>query len=597
MINVKWKFGILVGIISIFFGLYPQIDLWQKRGDDFQGTFASNDLDEIAYAAYLQALIDGRPRKNDPYSGRDESADTPQPESIFSIQFLPPLVLSIPARIVGANASQMFIATSAIFIFLTALAMFWLISLITGNEIYAAVGTLMMISFGALVSGLGAIGYLTGGAAYPYLPFLRRYIPAVAFPFFFGLFASVWIVIKSEIPREKIIFAIIGGLCFAFLVFSYFYLWTTAAAFLFLFTLIFLILRPENWKREFPYLILLGGIALLSLLPYAFLISNRAEATDAIQLLVYSRAPDLFRVPSIVCYVCLVFLGVGIALGFAKLKHLSTIFLISFALVPFAVFNQQIITGRSLQPFHYQYYVANYIVAAVVVLTIYIFLKEIKSAKIFNAIAAVLLICAIGWGYFEVTKTTELLSYWNIEREKSALVSKRLNEISGENIDEAKHDLTINFDYIQADTQPVIAPQAVLWARHQHVFAGVGWEENKERFYQLMYYAGRDADWMRENFRRGDIEAYMALFGWDRFNANLSVNYRPLTKGEVEAEVQRYKVYIENFSAEQAKLFPLKFAVAKLDNQPDYENLDKWYRRDSGEVFGEFILYKLTPKN
>lgn len=595
MTNIKWKFGILVGLISIFFGLYPQIDLWQKRGKDFHGTFASNDLDEIAYAAYLQALIDGRPRKNDPYSGRDESAETPQPESIFSIQFLPPLVLSIPARIVGANASQTFIWASAIFIFLTALAMFWLISLITGNEIYAAVGTLLIISTGALVSGLGAIGHLTGGSAYPYLPFLRRYIPAVAFPFFFGLFASVWLVIKSDVKRNKIIFAIVGGLCFAFLVFSYFYLWTTAAAFLFLFTLIFLILRPENWKRDFPYLILLGAIALLSLLPYALLVSNRAEATDAIQLLVLTRKPDLFRVPAIVCYVCLAFLGVAILLKFAKLKQLNTIFLVSFALVPAAVFNQQIITGRSLQPFHYQYYVANYIVATVVVLTIYIFLKEIKSAKVFNAISAVLLIFAIGWGYFEVSKTTELLSYWNIEREKSVLVSKRLDQIAGNDAN-AIHDLTINYDYVQADTQPTIAPQAVLWARHQHVFAGVGWEENKERFRQLLYFSGRDADWMRENFRRGDIEAYMALFGWDRFNPNLSVNYRQLEKAEVEAEVTKYKAYIENFSAEQAKLFPLKFAIAKIDSQPDYENLDKWYQRDSGEVFGEFVLYRLTAK-
>lgn len=596
MTNIKWKFGILVGLISIFFGLYPQIDLWQKRGEDFQGTFASNDLDEIAYAAYLQALIDNRPRKNDPYSGRDESAETPQPESIFSIQFLPPLVLSIPARIVGANASQTFIAASAIFIFLTALAMFWLISLITGNEIYAAVGTLLIISIGALVSGLGAIGHLTGGSAYPYLPFLRRYIPAVAFPFFFGLFASVWLVIKSDVKRNKIIFAIVGGLCFAFLVFSYFYLWTTAAAFLFLFSLIFLILRPENWKRDFPYLILLGIIALLSLLPYALLVSNRAEATDAIQLLVLTRKPDLFRVPTIVCYVCLAFLGVAILLKFAKLRQLNTIFLIAFALVPTAVFNQQILTGRSLQPFHYQYYVANYIVATAVILTIYNFLKEIKSPKIFNAISAILLMFAIGWGYFEVTKTTELLTFWNIEREKSAAVSKRLDEIAGDDPN-AIHDLTINYDYVQADTQPTIAPQAVLWARHQHVFAGVGWEENKERFRQLMYFAGRDENWMRENFRRGDIEAYMALFGWDRFNPNLSVNYHPLTKAEVEAEVTKYKAYIENFSVSQAKLFPLKFAVAKLDNEPDYENLDRWYKRDSGEVYGEFVLYKLTPIN
>ncbi len=104
MVIVKWRFGILAGIIIALFGLYPQFALWNERGGEWNGTFASNDLDEVAYAAYLQALIDGRPRKNDPYSGRDESTETPQPESIFSIQFLPPVAISIPARLFGLNA-------------------------------------------------------------------------------------------------------------------------------------------------------------------------------------------------------------------------------------------------------------------------------------------------------------------------------------------------------------------------------------------------------------------------------------------------------------------------------------------------------------
>lgn len=87
MINVKWRFGIIAGIIVAIFGLYPQFAVWYERGQDWNGVFASNDLDEAAYASYLQALIDGRPRKNDPYSGRDQTPEDPQYESIFSIQF------------------------------------------------------------------------------------------------------------------------------------------------------------------------------------------------------------------------------------------------------------------------------------------------------------------------------------------------------------------------------------------------------------------------------------------------------------------------------------------------------------------------------
>ena len=62
------------------------------------------DIDEVAYAAYLKALIDGRSRKNDPYTGRDDSDENPQTESLFSIQFASPYLVAIPARIFGISA-------------------------------------------------------------------------------------------------------------------------------------------------------------------------------------------------------------------------------------------------------------------------------------------------------------------------------------------------------------------------------------------------------------------------------------------------------------------------------------------------------------
>jgi hypothetical protein len=595
--TVQWRFGLLAAFVVALFALFPQITVWTERGGDYNGVFASNDLDEPAYAAYLQALIDGRPRKNDPYSGRDETAENPQPESIFSIQFAAPYLVAIPARILGLNASQMFIALLWLASFFTALAMFWLLAQITEDNRLAAIGTLVIMFGGALASGNGVIKEFLGGAAYPFLPFLRRYIPAVAFPFFFLMFAFVWLALKSEIKRTKYVSSIIAGLCFGFLVFSYFYLWTTAAAFLFALTAIWLIIRPENWKGNLRYLILTDVVAFSFLLPYAYLLSKRAASTDAVQLLVLTHAPDLFRVPAIVCYAALLILAVAIALKFAKIKEPSTVFLIAFAVVPFIVFNQQIITGRSLQPFHYEFYVVNYLVALTVLLTLTVFLKQIKQPKLYSAVLLIVGLSAVVWGYLEVKYTTKLLVSWNLERDDSMPISKRLVELSIENETlYGKNAVTLNFDYIQADNQPVVAPQAVLWARHQHVFAGVGWEENKIRFYQMLYYGGRDADWLRQDFRNGDIEAYMALFGWDRFNATLSVNARPLTVGEIEEEVRRYDAFYKNFSYEQASAPTLSFAVVPENSNLDLSNLLRWYEIDAGEDFGAFKLHRLKLK-
>jgi hypothetical protein len=598
MINVKWRFGILAGIVVALFGLYPQFALWNARGVEWNGTFASNDLDETAYAAYLQALIDGRPRKNDPYSGRDETVETPQPESIFSIQFLPPLAISIPARLFGLDASNTFILLSIAASFFTALALFWLLTQITEDNRFAFVGTLIILFGGALASGNGVIReFLGNGAAYPFFPFLRRYIPAAAFPFFFAMFGFVWLSLKSRIKSTRYFSAVAAGLCFAFLVFSYFYLWTTAAAFLFALTFLWFVLRPENWKQDLRFIISIDFICCLALVPYAYLLAQRAPATDAVQLLVLTHAPDLLRFPAIVCYFALLLTALAVWRGFATLNQTATIFLLAFALVPFLVFNQQIVTGRSLQPFHYEYYVVNYITALVVVLMIFLFLKSARAPKIYTSVLLVLGFAAVVWGYVEAKYTTQLLIFWNIEREEAMPVTKRLAELVQENRRAAKDSVTLNFDYVQADNQTVVAPQAVLWARHQHVFAGVGWEENKERFYKLHYYADRDAEWLRRDFKSGDIEAYMALFGWDRFNATLSVNSRPLTVGELEAEIARYDDYYKNFSLEQATNPTLSFVVAPNSMPKDFSNLRRWYELDEGETHGAYTLYKVKLKS
>lgn len=596
--GVRWRAGIIAGVIIALYGLYPQFAVWSERGSDWNGVFASNDLDEAAYAAYLQALIDGRPRKNDPYSGRDQTPATPQHESIFSIQFAAPYAVAVPARLFGLNASQAFILVFAVAAFFTALALFWLIVQLTGDENFAAAATLAVLAGGALCAGNGLINELLGrGAAYPFLPFLRRYIPAVAFPFFFAVFALVRLSLQRE-RGEPVRYAAgaAAGVSFAFLVFSYFYIWTAAAAFLLAFTAGWLALRPENWKNGLKFILVTDLLALVSLIPYAWLLSRRAPDTDAVQLLVYTHAPDLFRYPLIICLAALLFLWLAVRLGRTRWRQRSTVFLVAFCLVPPIVFNQQLLTGRSLQPFHYEFYVVNYIAGLAVVLTAYLYLKGMSNRRLYGAALLVISVLAVVWGYFEVRATTRYLMSWNIRRDEAMPVAKRLAELAGDEKKRARGAVTLNYDYVQADNQPAVAPQAVLWARHQHVFAGVPWEENKKRFYQLLYYAGRDADWLREDLRGGDIEAFMALFGWDRFNARLSVNARPLTAREIEEEVGRYAAYVRNYSYRQAADPALVYAVVPSRYNIDLTNLKRWYELEKDGEYGAYILYRLRLK-
>jgi hypothetical protein len=90
--------------------------------------------DEPLYSAYINALIDGRPRKNDPFGGKDSSSQSPLPESTFSIQFVPAYLIALPARILGVSASTAFIVLVAAAAFLASLSVFWLLIYVTGDE-------------------------------------------------------------------------------------------------------------------------------------------------------------------------------------------------------------------------------------------------------------------------------------------------------------------------------------------------------------------------------------------------------------------------------------------------------------------------------
>lgn len=602
--SMKLRFGIVAGIFLAVFASYPQFKMWYLQGDQWQGHYAYNDIDEVAYASYLKALIDGRPRRNDPYTGRDDTPEKPQPESLFSIQFAAPYAVAIPARILGIPATWAMTLAGAFAAFLTALACFWLIGMLTGNSLFAMTGTLITLCGGALFAGEGAIGEILGtGFSYPYFPFLRRYIPAMAFPVFFILLGAVWRLVKSVNLQKRIIWCVISSLCFSFVVFSYFYVWTTAAAWLFCVAALYLVIRPKDWFKDVQGFIALGVACFIPLIFYAVMLSNRVQTMDNVQLLVYTRQLDLWRFPQYLSvFVLLILLG-GIIFNRIKLKAHSTIFAISFAVVPFVLFNQQILTGRALQPIHYQVFIGNYVAGLALVASLgLVFGSWIKQNTLaVKSIITLFAVLAIIWGFVECHYTVRVLDDANIARDNAFPLGKRLTQLAENDTD--KHQQTIfSLTNIQADDSPTIAPQNVLWARHQHVFAGLSWQESKERYYQQLYYQNLDEKWLKNTLQNGDFVSMIALFGWGRHTNRLSSDAKPLTYFEVAEEAKRFAEYRKNFSIREATNPKLSYLVVPYNwiepNQTkvDLTNLDRWYERDEGEKVGEYMLYKLKLK-
>jgi hypothetical protein len=588
----------VAGLILALLAIYPQIRLQNERGEEFNGAFASCDLDEMAYASYLQAVIDGRPRRNDPYTGRDNSSDSPQPESLFSIQFVTAYMAAGIAGVIGFNGWEMMPLISILSAFFTALAAYWLIFAMVKNHWWALAGTLSVIVFAAAVSGIGAISVLLErGSAYPFFPYLRRHIPSLSFPFLFAFLAAVWSGLGSE-GRKQIAYGVIAAISFWVLVFSYFYLWTGAAAVLAALFAITLVYKDERRRADLRFIAMTGALSGAALLPYAYLLSGRNPMMDKAQLLVHTREPDLFRNIEIIGTVLLTAIGLLIWKKKEILGRRGAIFLAALATSPIVVFNQQVLTGRSLQPFHYEYYSVNYVLlAGVVIAACGAMAHLLKERRMISAVLAVVLAAfAAFWGGYEAYHTTKMWDRINAVRDEAMPVNLRLRELAGD-IDEGKRLMTLNLEPLQADSQPTVAPQGVVWARHQHTFAGIkDWEENRRRYFQLLYYSDREPEWLRRALTGcSNIEACMALFGWDRFNPTLSAAARPLTMEEVEEVVEEFAAFTEGFGRELASTPKVDFVVVRRDAGDELVNLDKWYERDEGETLGEYVFYRVRP--
>lgn len=600
--KLRWRWGLLAAAAVTLLSLSPQIDLWLAHGTDFQGEYAYIDTDEVAYSAYVNALIDGRPRRNDPYTGRDDRPQAPQPESLFSIQFIPAYIVALPARIFGLQTSTAFIALIALAAFASSLMIFRLVWEVTGDERLAAVAVLFVLCLGTLAAAQGAVRPLLGALpAYDNLPFLRRYLPALPFSLYFLLCFFVWRATNRAEKEMNFGAACAAGACFVLLVFSYFYLWTAALGWLAGLALLWLIVRPTGWRRAVSLFGVMGIFAAAALVPYFILLSNRSQTMDKVQALTVSHAPDLFRSPELIGFACLLALAMGARRGLVRWRDNATLFTASFALMPALVFNQQILTGRSLQPIHYEQFIANYVSLVAVVLTVALLRRaRVGEGKKTSGITlACIALASFGWGVYELRSPSEIYLAHNRLRDQAQPAIRRLKELARSTSTATTstagtldYPIVFSTDDFLSETLPTHTPLGVLWARHMYVFSGVSWEENKERFYNQLYFIGID----RARFSvliREDFQFLLTLFGWERANHNLTVNPQPVTDEEINAEIVNYSNYLAAFDSERAARPLISYIVTPEATQPDFSNLDRWYERDTGERVGKYIIYRV----
>jgi hypothetical protein len=604
--DAKWKWCTLASLPIVLLSIMPQMYLWAVRGTQWQGAYTILQGDELLYSAYVNALIDGRPRRTDPTAGQDDHPEAPLGESLFSIQFIPPYVIAWSARATGVSASTAFVAVLGVGGLLSTLSLFWLLASVTGNIRVAAVGVVVILCLGALAGGQGLIGsLLKPDIRFLGMPFLRRYEPAVPFPFFFVLCGLIWQALTGATMRGAIVRALFAGLTLAVLIFSYFYLWTAAAAWLACVACLWLAMRSTGRRLAILVFIVASGPVILALGLYGYLLSDFSSSLDKAHVLTFTHSPDLLRIPEIIGTFILIVLVLAVRRGKVSRSEPLAIFAGSFALLPFLVFNQQIITGRSLQPYHYEVFIANYVVLVGLV-TVVRFLQPVISRRT----ASLIFVTCLTFGAMEVILPSPVLSVNDVKHDEMVPVLLHLKELANRDgtWDGLRNHgrtpaLVFSPQFGVIRLLPTWAPQGSLLATGSAVFQSLPQEVRKEWLYMHLYYCGKNAEYFREllNERIDDpfltYYAKSTIFGPERVLLFLGWNSQLVTQNEINQEAKSYDAFANSFSRQEAVKRPITYVVTLSNEKFDFSHIDLWYERETHERIGVYDLYRVKPRD
>ena len=337
---------------------------------------------------------------------------------------------------------------------------------------------------------------------------------------------------------------------------------------------------------------------------YFYLLSQRSSELDKTTLLTSTHRPDLLRAPEMIAGVVLVLLVARVWRDKLLLAAPQTLFALSFLVLPFLVFNQQIVTGTSLQPFHYEVFIANYVVLAGLVLVV-----RILNPVIQRRTAVLIVSLALLWAAIEINLPFGAFYQLHVNTDKMVPVLLRLKE--GANSDGTWESLratgrTAGLVYTSgfgmSELLSTWAPQGTLLAPGSIFFQSMPEAERRERLYTHFYYSGKDKEYLRELLNERTnvflaLRAKILLFGTERVSQVVGWRYQPIRQDEIEREVETYATFVNSFAREQAEKYPLTYAITSADTDFDFSHIDRWYERDSGERAGIYTLHRLKLRN
>lgn len=337
-------FWLCTTVLAVLFACLVMMPSFLQRFDQrypYQGIHILGPDAEVYYAARVREVYDGFPSLGNTFFSAPKDQPALQPS-------LPELTIAYAGMTLGFNSLQAFLAAKVVLAIAVFMLFTLLLLLVTGRPWVSLFATVAALEAGALLAAPWdwPLFLHPASASLEFLRFSRAVNPQWTVTFFLIelILLALWVQSGRRLPL------LLSALFSCTLIYSYLYAWTYFFAVV---GVLFLWFAGRGDRRRVMDLTLFWVIVAVIAIPYVVhlsLLSGHPWYTDTSRRLglVLRHGPVILSVWNAVF--------IGFALATRTLWPRKWPLLPAVALAGFVAFNQQIITGHSIVPHHYNWY-------------------------------------------------------------------------------------------------------------------------------------------------------------------------------------------------------------------------------------------------
>ncbi|MDD3531288.1 MAG: hypothetical protein PHV99_01720 [Candidatus Pacebacteria bacterium] len=568
--------ALLLAVLTSVIVAAPQVYFRIEHRND--GVYQGIELlPDSPRSALTREIMDGHPNLGNVYykDGKDDP---------YLWQPFQPMAVAYMGELFGLDINNTFLLSRIVLPFLAFMLIYGFALLVSRDKLVALSSAALLLLADLLLSFAGLSGLLQGASPSTFIQIARPVNPVMTYIPLFAFLIAFWLWYTRQTKGWWFASTVLLGATF----YTYFYAWSYLYAFGGILVAILLIGR--EWRQALGLAsVYLGGLVLA--IPYginlyrASLFPNYVEVSERFGV-VATHAPLFVGVLSVAAL--LIFL-----IGFPRNDRRVFFFGLALLVTPLLTMNQQIITGKIMQPDHYHWFFHKPIGIIFILTTVFYLLSRWRLDFYKKALAVGIVAASVLTGAL-----AQASAYRNDPRDGGAIAIERqqygpvMKWLSAH----AEKEAVVFANNEISHLTVIYTPQNVFY----HRVVGNSLAATKERllevvstFYRLRGVGASDA---RRIFF--DERGYLSTNIYGIYYREALGSYEAIPDDKIAEALSFYtatlSVPTDEWLQSIFKKYEVEYLVWDKEADPTW-NLDRYAFLEKAAEFGTVAIYRFNP--